>query len=86
MSTTSHSDIQVLPGIGPQVASQPYADHYCDRAEESGHQPSPPPERKPSPPRGYWTLAVFTVLCMAVALGAGVGAGLAIHRKSNPTM
>ena len=84
MSSTSHSEIQVLPGTGPQVVSQPYANKYCDRAEEPG-QPSPPHERRPRPPRGCWTLAVFTVLCMAVALGAGLGAGLAIHRKSNPT-
>lgn len=84
MSTTSDSGMEVVPDTGPQVASQPYADKYCEKAEESGHLSSH--ERKPSPLRGCWTLAVFTVLCIAVALGAGLGAGLAIHRKSNPTM
>ena len=82
--------MEVWSDTGLHVAPQRYADKYCDRVQESGHlssgQPSPPQvqlDRKSSPSKAYWALAVFTVLCMAVALGAGLGAGLALHRKPN---
>ena len=83
--------MEVLPDTGPQVAYH-NADKYFDRAEGSSHVSSSQPSssqaqlnRKPSPHKACWALAVVTVLCMTVALGAGLGAGLAIHRKSNPT-
>ncbi|KAM0798564.1 hypothetical protein BDR22DRAFT_823245 [Usnea florida] len=91
MDSTPHSGMEVLPDTGPQVAHH-NADKFFDRAEGSSHvsssQPSSPQaqlDRKPSLHKACWTLAVVTVLCMTVALGAGLGAGLAIRRKSNPT-
>lgn len=94
MSETRHSGLEVTPDTGPQIIPQPDADLYYNGPEESHehtpdqlHHLNPPSLRSPGNKRSHkvvWALAVITSLCIAGALGAGLGAGLAVHRKSNP--
>lgn len=35
--------------------------------------------------KAFWALAVFTVVCLATALGVGLGVGLAAQHKSSST-
>ena len=35
--------------------------------------------------KAFWALAVFTIVCAAVALGVGLGVGLAAQHKSSST-
>ena len=87
--SNSQAGIEVVPDTGPEIAPQPDANRYYTGSEAShGLADTPDPPLHPSigtrgPQRALWALAVITVLCVAVALGAGLGAGLAIHYKSH---
>lgn len=85
--------MEVVTDTGPQVAPRPDADNYYTEPEE----PHSCPSEQPNPPilqsvgshgkhKALWTLGIITVLCTAVALGAGLGVGLANHHEPKPVM
>lgn len=90
MNKTKQSGMEVVSDTGPQIPPTPDAKKYYAGPEKShDHAPNEPilpllpSTGNHSPHKAFWTFAVITVLCMAVASGAGLGAGLATHRKSN---
>lgn len=92
MGETIHSGLEVAPCTDPEVTAQPDANKYCvkaverkeysfDRPVQSGRSDA----KNQSWSKAFWVLALIAVLCLAVALGAGLGVGLAAQHRSTPS-
>ena len=81
--------LEVTSHNGPQIVAQPDENKYCTTASESnkillsqGDEKIHPVSNK-SQNKAFWALAVIAILCLAAAIGAGLGAGLASKHKSS---
>ena len=85
------SQLEVQVPADLQVASQPDDSKYYVGSEGPDHPTSSPPDQSDrfNQPQGakklgrlkvFWVLSIITVICLALAVGGGLGAGL---HKSN---
>ena len=90
MNRIAETGLEVQPSTMPETAHQPYGDKYFLKAEGPKHpvsrhlnQSDRTQANRQGMSRASLMLAVITVLCVAIALGAGLGTGLAARRKSS---
>ena len=94
MDAPIHAGLEVRLCTDPEVIAQPDASKYFSEDEESRicspDQPfdqhvqySPSEGRDRSCRKACWGFTLMTVLCLTVALGAGVGTGLAAQVSSS---
>ena len=92
MDRASESGLEIEIATGPEIAIQPYPGKY-NTISGSASQPysshtdtSVQPLRKSqSRFKNGWILAIIGFICLAVAIGAGLGTGLAAQHKSSPS-
>ena len=90
MDRASESGLQIEIATGPEIAVQPYPEKY-NTIRGSASQPYSshtdtsvqPPRKSQSRFKNVWILAIIGFICLAVAIGAGLGAGLAAQHKSS---
>ena len=90
MDRAAGSGLEIEPTTSPEVAIQPYTDkHYV-----TGGAPNHPisshldtsdqtTEKVQGRFKTVWILSVIAFICLAVAIGAGLGAGLAARHTSS---
>ena len=84
--------LEVAPGNDPEIIAQPDANIYFVQAEQPTDFASDTSlhSGRPDARSGNWRkilvlLAVFAISSLAVAMGAGLGVGLAARHKSAPS-
>lgn len=89
MNRAAGSEIEMNVAPGLEVAPQPDKNMYYLKGGESDHpvlfQPDHSTQsstKSQGRPRAIWILAGLAVLLLAVALGAGLGVGLANQHRS----
>ena len=90
MDRAAESGLEVKLATSPEVVDQPYTEKYNTTSEAtsqpySSHtDPSIQSHRKSqSRFNKVWILTITGFICIAVAIGAGLGAGLAAQHKSS---
>ena len=90
MERAAVSGLEVEISTSPEVIIQPYTEKYCITSGASSHpisshsNTSDQSHRKSqSRYKTVWVLAIIGFICLAVAIGAGLGAGLAAQHKSS---
>ena len=88
MGDSPQCGLEVRPRADPETIPQPYPDKYFLEAEElrkrswnQSVQSGPSDRRSQKWRKAFWGLALITVVCLAVGLGAGLGTGLAARHK-----
>lgn len=92
MGEITESGLEVAPYSGLEITGQPDANKYFIKAEEAKNYSIDQPiqsgysdARSQDWRKAFWVLALVAVLCLVVALGAGLGVGLAAqHRPNSP--
>lgn len=92
MNRTAESGLEIKPATEPEVAPQPNEYMYYTGGGAMTHTVSDQPnqfDQSHQPQamgqgrsRAVWVLGIIAVLCLTVAVGAGLGAGLAAQHKS----
>ena len=92
MSEEIQSGLEVAPGNDPEIIAQPDANKYFINAErpktfasDTFLQSSPPDARSREVRELFFLLALFAILSLVVAVGAGLGVGLAARHKPAPS-
>ena len=92
MREEMESGLEVAPGNDPETVGQPDANKYFIQAEQPTDFASNTSlhSGRPDAKSGNWRkiyvlLAVFAIFSLAVAMGAGLGLGLAAQHKSAPS-
>ena len=90
MNRAAESGLEVEPSTSPEVVNQRYTDKYYTTIKAtsqpySSHKDTSVQSYRKSQSRfkNVWILAIIAFICLAVAIGAGLGAGLAAQHKSN---
>lgn len=88
MDRAVESGLEVKPPAGLEVAAQPDGKKYYTGGGESDHPVFREPDqldqtraRGQGRSRAVWMLAMIAVVCLTIAIGAGLGAGLAAQHK-----
>ena len=86
MKGMAQSGLEVAPHKGPEVVTQPdEAKYFVDSSQPSEialgqpHNTTSKIQRN----KALWALAVIGIVCLATALGAGLGVGRANKHVSN---
>ena len=86
MERAREHGLEVAPPTYPEVTTQP-DDKYYTRGGvinypilDQSHQAQ---AKSQSHVRGIWVLAIIAIICLAAALGVGLGTGLAAEHKSS---
>lgn len=89
MDRAAGSGLEVKPSTGPEYAPQPEEYKYYLGGGAPTHAVFGQPHqhqfqaKKPGPSKAFLWLATTAIICLALALDAGLGAGLAIRHKSS---
>lgn len=89
MSRVVQPGLEVTPHNDPEIVAQPDENKYCTTASDSNKiwlshaDEKIHPISKISQNKAFRALAVIAILCLAAAIGAGLGAGLATKHKSS---
>ena len=90
MERAVESGLEVKPATSPEIINQPYPEKYNTTSEATSqpypsHKNTSVQSHKKSQSRfsNVWILAIIGFICLAVAIGAGLGTGLAAQHKSS---
>ena len=90
MDRAAGSGLEVEPASSPENFIQPYTEQHYITSAASSHPTSSNScacdqshGKSQSRFKTVWILSVIAFICLAVAVGAGLGAGLAAQHKSS---
>ena len=90
MDRAAESGLEVQLAMSPEIVNQPYPEKYNIASEAtsqpySSHINTSIQSHRKSQSRfnNVWILVMIGFICLAVAVGAGLGAGLAAQHRSS---
>ena len=90
MDRAAESGLEVELATSPEIVNQPYTEKYSTTSGVTSQPYSSPTDTSVQSHRkirsrfkNVWILAIIGFICLAVAIGTGLGAGLAAQHKSS---
>ena len=90
MDRVAEPGLEVELATSPEIITQPYTEKYNTTSGPTSQSYSSPTDtsvqshrKTQSRFKNVWILAMIGFICLAVAIGAGLGAGLAAQHKSS---